>query len=163
MPTYPKNRIVQQVAPISLFEDASALISSAVSWNQGDLLYLDTVANLLKPVGSDANAATICGIARQTIISGKLAPVYQGTQVDAAVAIEAVAGPQAGVVAKLKLKSGDAFVPGQAVYYGGDAQTVSSVGSPTNVNVVGIYQDAGVTAGATSEGNIMLVQYRAGL
>lgn len=159
MPTIAKNRIVRQVAPISLFEDATALISSAISWNQGDLLYLDTVNNLLKPLASDANAATICGIARQTIVSGKLAPVYQGTQVDAAVAIEAVAGPQAGVVARLKLKSGDAFVPGGAVYYGTDAQTVSSTGT----NVVGIFQDAAITAGATSEGDIMLVQYRAGL
>jgi len=159
MPTIAKNRIVRQVAPISLFEEAQALVSSAIDWNQGDLIYLDTVANLLKPLGSDANAATICGIARQTIVAGKPKAVYQGTQVDAAAAIEGVAGPQAGVIAKMKLKSGDAFVPGGAVYYGGDAQTVSSTGT----NVVGIFQDAAITAGATSEGNVMLVQYRAGL
>lgn len=159
MATVAKNRIVRQVAPISLFEEAIALVSSAVSWNQGDLIYLDTVNNLLKPMASDANCATICGIARQTIISGKPAPVYQGTAVDAAAAIEGIAGPQAGVIAKMKLKSGDAFVPGGSVYYGGDAQTVSSTGT----NVVGIFQDAAITAGATSEGNVMLVQYRAGL
>jgi len=159
MATSPKNRIVRQVAPISLFEEALALVSSAVSWNQGDLIYLDTATNLLKPLASDGNAATICGIARQTIVSGKLSPVYQGTQVDASVAIEGLAGPQAGVIAKMKLKSGDAFVPGGAVYYGGDAQTVSSAGT----NIVGIFQDASITAGASSEGNVMLVQYRAGL
>jgi len=154
MPTVAKNRIVRQVAPISVFEDASALISSSISWNQGDLIYLDTTNNLLKPLASDANAAKICGIARQTIVSGKLSPVYQGTAVDASVAIEGLAGPQAGVIARLKLKSGDAFVPGQAVYYGGDAQTVATTGT----NPVGLFQDAAITAGATSEGDIMLIQ-----
>jgi hypothetical protein len=88
MATTAKNRIVRQVAPISLFEDATALVSSAISWNQGDLVYLDTTNHLLKALDSDAHAATICGIARQTISSGKPYPVYQGTQVDAAAAIE---------------------------------------------------------------------------
>lgn len=154
MATTAKNRIVRQVAPISVFEDATALVSSAISWNQGDLLYLDTTNNLLKPLASDANAAKVCGIARQTIVSGKLSPVYQGTQVDASTAIEALAGPQAGVIAKLKLKSGDAFVPGQSVYYGGDAQTVATTGT----NAVGVFQDAAITAGASSEGLVMLIQ-----
>jgi len=159
MATTAKNRIVRQVAPISIFEEASALVSSAISWNQGDLLYLDTTNKLLKPIASDANAATICGIARQTIVSGKLSPVYQGTAVDASTAIEGLAGPQAGVIAKLKLKSGDAFTPGCACYYGGDAQTVSITGT----NVVGYFQDAAITASSTSEGQVMLVQYLAGL
>ena len=154
MATVAKNRIVRQVAPISVFEDATALVSSAISWNQGDLLYLDTTNKLLKPIASDANAATACGIARQTIVSGKLSPVYQGTAVDSAVAIEALAGPQAGVIAKLKLKSGDAFTSGCNVYYGGDAQTVSVTGT----NIVGIFQDAAITATSTSEGNVMLIQ-----
>jgi len=48
MATTAKNRIVRQVAPISIFEEASALVSSAISWNQGDLLYLDTTNKLLK-------------------------------------------------------------------------------------------------------------------
>lgn len=154
MPTVAKNRIVRQVAPFSVFEEAQALVSSAISWNQGDLIYLDTTNHLLKALDSDAHAATICGIARQSISSGKPSPVYQGTAVDAAAAIEGIAGPQAGVIAKMKLKSGDAFVPGCAVYYGGDAQTVSVTGT----NTVGLYQDASVTAGATSEGNILLCQ-----
>jgi hypothetical protein len=63
------------------------------------------------------------------------------------------------VIAKLKLKSGDAFVPGGAVYYGGDAQTVSSTGT----NAVGYFQDAAITATSTSEGNVMLIQHVAGL
>ena len=139
----------------SMFEDALNLISSAISWNQGDLLYLDTTAHLLKPLDSDAHAASVCGIARQSIVSGKLYPVYQGTQVDAAGAIESVAGPQVGVIASLKLKSGDAFVPGAAVYFGGDAQTVSVTGT----YIVGYFQDAAITANASSVGNVLLVNY----
>lgn len=155
MATTPKNRIVRQVAPKSMFESAKALIDSTISWNQGDLLYLDTTNHLLKALDSDAHAATVVGIARQTVVSGKLKPVYQGTDVDASVAIEDVAGPQVGVIAKLKLKAGDAFVAGGAVYYSTDAQTVSSSGT----NLVGYFQDAGLTAVSGDEGSILLVNY----
>lgn len=158
MPTIAKNRIVRSVAPVSVFADATKLVSSAVSWNQGDLLYLDTAAHLLKPVGSDANAQTCCGIAQQTILNGKPLPVYQGTAVDAAQAIEAIAGPVAAVVAKMKLKSGDSFVPGGAVYYGGDAQTVSASGTYK----VGVFQDAAITATSGSEGSVFLVDSTVG-
>lgn len=155
MPTIAKNRIVRSVSPNSLFEEAKPLISSAISWNQGDLLYLDTVNNLIKPLASDANAATILGIARQSIVSGKPVSPYQGTAVDAAQAIENLGGPQFGVVAKMLLKSGDAFIPGGAVYYGGDAQTVSSAGT----NSVGVYQGPALTAASGSEGEVALLCY----
>jgi len=155
MATTAKNRIVRQVAPKSMFESAKALIDATISWNQGDLCYLDTTNHLIKALDSDAHAAAVVGIARQTVVLGKLKPVYQGTDVDAAVAIEDVAGPQVGVIAKLKLKAGDAFVAGGAVYYGGDAQTVSSAGT----NLVGYFQDAGLTAVSGDEGSILLVNY----
>ena len=155
MPTVAKNRIVRQVAPKSMFEAAKAVINSTCAWNQGDLLYFDGVANLLKPLASDANAASHVGIARQTLVAGKPKPVYQGTDVDASAAIEEVAGPQVGVIARMKLKSGDTFNPGDAVYYGGDAQTVSVTGT----NAVGYFQDAQIVATATSEGDILLVGY----
>lgn len=155
MPTVAANRIVRSVRPGSVFEEALPLVSSAISWNQGDLLYLDTVNALLKPVTADADGATICGIARQTIVSGKPVSPYQGTAVDAAQAAVAIAGPQHGVIAKMKLKSGDAFVPGGAVYACAvDAQTVSSVGT----NPVGVFQDKAVTAGASSQGAVLLTQ-----
>lgn len=152
--TLKANRIVRSVAPISIFPDCLKLVSSAVSWNQGDLLYLDTATHLIKPVASDANCQTYVGIAQQTVINGKPAPVYSGTAVDAAQAIESLAGPVACVVAKLKLKVGDSFVPGGPVYYGGDAQTVSSSGTYK----IGLFQDAAITAVSGSEGNIYLVE-----
>lgn len=148
-----KNRITVSVRPGTVFPDALKVISSAISWEQGDLLYFDDTNNLLKPLASDATAATVCGIAIQSISSGKPISPYQGTAVDAAQAIESIAGPQFGVVAKMLLKSGDSFAPGDAVYYGGDAQTVSSAGT----NSVGIYQGASLTATAGSEGEILLI------
>ena len=153
MATTPKNNITRSVRPGSIFESALALISSAVSFNQGDLLYLDATNHLIKPVTGDADGATVLGIARNTVVSGKLISSYSGTAVDASQAIEDVAGPQFGIIAKLKLKSGDAFVPGGAVYASStDAQTVSSTGT----NKIGIFQDASITASSGSQGNVLV-------
>ncbi|NDD54409.1 hypothetical protein EBZ39_11135, partial [bacterium] len=97
MPTIAKNNIVRSVRPSSVFESALALVDATVSYNQGDLLYLDSVTSLIKPVASDPDAASVLGVARQTIINGKLISPYQGTAVDAAQALSDIAGPQFGV------------------------------------------------------------------
>jgi hypothetical protein len=153
MATVAQNRIARSVAPQSLFEEAKALISSAVSFNQGDLLFLDATNHLIKAVTADADGATFLGIARITIVSGKLPTPYQGTAVDAAQSAVAVPGPQHGIIAKLKLKSGDAFVPGGLVYACAvDAQTVSSAGT----NAIGRFQGAAITAGSSDEGECFL-------
>lgn len=153
MATTAKNRIVRSPAPKSIFESALALISSSVSFNQGDLLGLDTTNHVLKALTSDTDGLTILGIARQTIVSGKLISSYSGTAVDASQAIEDISGPQYGVIANMKLKNGDVFLAGGFVYGTNvDAQTVSASGT----NPVGIFQDAGITAGASSTGNILL-------
>lgn len=162
MATTPNNNIVRSVAPDCKFESAKALISSSSAWNQGDLLFLDTTAHLIKPVAADAtDAVSVLGVARQTISSGKVVSPYQGTAVDAAAAIEDIAGPVFGVVAKMQLKSGDTFNPGAKVYLvdgaaGANAQSVTSVDPGSHVSV-GAYQDAVVTAGASSFGNIYIV------
>jgi len=153
MATTPKNNIVRSVRPISLFESALSVINSTVSFNQGDILFLDTTNHLIKPVTSDTDAARACGIARNTVVNGKLLSSYQGTSVDASVAIEDIAGPQGGVIALLKLKSGDSFVPGGFVYACSvDAQTISSSGT----NVIGVFQDAAITANSSSTGRALI-------
>ena len=151
MATTAKNRIVRQVRPGSAFESAYNLIDSTISWNQGDLLYLDTTNHLIKAVASDTNGATILGIARNTISSGVAVGGYQGLGTTQALAD--IAGPQYGVIANMKLKSGDVFVAGQTVYACSvDAQTVSASGT----NGIGIFQDAGLTASSSSTGNVLL-------
>jgi hypothetical protein len=159
MATVAKNRITRSVRPGSAFESAKQVVGSASTWNQGDLLYFDDSANLLKPVTADADAATFCGIARQSVVNGKPVSPYQGTAVDAAQAIEDLGGPQYGVIAKLKLKSGDSFSPGDLVYASSvDAQTVSVTGT----NAIGIFQDAAIVAASGSEGQVLLgLRFRA--
>lgn len=153
MPTTSRNTIVRQVAPSATIADLTNFVSSACTWNQGDILYFDTGTNLVKAVTADADGATVLGVAVQAVVSGKPKPVYSGTAVDAATAIEALAGPLHGVEIKVKLKNGDVFTPGAAVYATAvDAQTVSSAG----VNAIGFYVGATVTAGASTEGVIRI-------
>ena len=154
MSTTAVNNIVRGGAQAkSRFPSALNLISSAISYNQGDLMYLDQTNHLIKALDSDAHGATFIGVAIQTVINGKLTSAYQGTSVDAAQAIEDVSGPVFDVVVNLKLKSGDAFTAGCAVYGTAvDAQTVSSTGT----NLIGYFQDAAITAGSSSKGNVML-------
>jgi hypothetical protein len=157
MASTPKNRIVRSPAPNTFFGDAFPVVDATISWNQGDLLYYDIVAFLIKPVTADADAATILGIAQQTILNGKPYPVYLGTQVDASAAIEALAGPVFGVEAKMKLNVGDTFTPGLPVFATAvDAQTISSAG----LNPVGYFVGPLVTAVAGSEGVVKLVCHK---
>lgn len=150
MATTSVNNIVRDTPALSPFPDASNLISAAISWNCGDLIYFDVATSLLKPLASDANAAAqFVGVAIQSILLGKPITSYQGTAVDASVALAIIAGPRSGVVATMKLKSGDAFTPGCLIYGTAvDAQTVSSAGT----NAIGRYQGPSVTAGSSSVG-----------
>jgi hypothetical protein len=156
--TAAKNRVYRSNARKSFFEDAQSVVSTAVSWNQGDLLYFDDATNLIKVVAATGNAATFLGIADNTVSAGKLVGPYAGlTAVTAAEAISALVGPSFGVEALMKLKSGDTFNPGDKVYLadGADSQTVTST-DPGDANFIGQYQGAAVTAGSTSEGVCLL-------
>jgi len=151
MATVAKNRIAISVAPKTLFPEASKLVDATVSYKQGDLLCLS--GGLLAPVTGDSDGAAFLGIAPQTVVSGKPKSAYQGTAVDAVQAIEALSGPVYGVVAVLKLKTGDSFTPGCLVYCSSvDAQTVSVSGS----HPIGLFQDAAVTGAAGVEGKVIL-------
>lgn len=152
------NRVFREDAPKSFFPSAKAAISTAISWNQGDLLYLDTSAHLIKVVAATGNAATFLGVAVNTVISGKLQGPYQGlTAVTAAEAIADLAGPQFGLSAQMILKTSDAFVTGGKVYLteGGTAQTVTST-DPGDANFIGFYNDVAKTAAAGDQGIILL-------
>jgi hypothetical protein len=156
MATIAINNIVRSVRPGAVFESAKSVITTAVSYNQGDLICFDDTNNRLKAVALTADAATILGVAIQTIVSGKVVGPYSGTAVDASVALSDLKGPVYGVVASLKLKVGDSFAPGDKVYVTvTDAQTVT-VTDPGDANHIGIYQGAAVTAAAGSKGDIMV-------
>ena len=58
---YAPNNITREIAPKSWFEDATNVIDSALTCNQGDLLYLDTSTHTIKKVAAEANSATSLG------------------------------------------------------------------------------------------------------
>ncbi len=155
--TSAKNRVFRSDARKSFFEQAKYAVDSTISWNQGDLMYLDTSAHLIKVVAATGNAATFLGVADNTVISGKLVGPYTGlTAVTAAEAISSLVGPSFGVEAKMKLLASDAFVTGGKVYLcNSDSQTVSST-DPGDQNFIGFFQDAAITAAAGDEGVILL-------
>jgi hypothetical protein len=151
MATSPKNRITRSVSPKSVYESAINVIDATVSFNQGDILCLDS--DKLKAVAADADGATVLGVAQATVLLGKVVGPYSGLATSSAQAIEDIAGPVYGVIVRMKLKSGDVFGPSDAVYACAvDAQTVSSAGT----NQIGIFQGASITAGASSEGEILI-------
>lgn len=162
MATTARNNIVRQVAPASLFESAKNVIDSTSTWNCGDLLFLDDTANLLKPLAeATGDSVGLCGVAVQTLVSGKIKSPYTGTAVDASEAISDIKGPVYGVIASMVLATGVAFAKGDLVYgidgvAGANAQTVTSVadGSP-----VGLYQgDTVASATAGQLGEVLIVQ-----
>lgn len=153
------DRIVRADTGQTLFDDIKSVVSSSVSWKQGDLLAFDTSAHVLKLVAATSDAVTFCGIADNYVTSGKLVGPYDGlTPVDAAQSGPSAIGPKYGVVASLKLHTGDAFNPGDKVYLsnGDDSQTVTST-DPGGSNYIGVFVGAAVSSAASGQqGNIKI-------
>jgi len=147
-----KNRIVLDQERKSLFPDGTSVITSAVSFNQGDLLVFDDTNNRLKVPAAEAEGSTFVGIAIVTVVSGKLKSPYV-TDVDASAGASGLPGPVYAVVAKLIAKTADAFNPGDPVYLypAGGAQYVSSTGTKQ----IGVYQ-GDVVASATAGQEILV-------
>lgn len=152
-----KNRITRTVLQGSKFEAAKNLIDATVSFEQGDLLFLDTTSHLIKKVTAEADSATLLGIARTSVVNGKLKSPYQGTDVDAAVAATEIPGPVHGVIAKLVAKTGDAFVPGQKV--GLDAASGAyHVTTTVTTKPVGIYQGPAIASAVAGQEIEVLIE-----
>ncbi len=146
------NKLRRQLATRSLIPDATPVVDSTVSYNQGELLYLDTGTGLLTNTpASGETGANFVGISPVDVVSGKLRPPYIGTECDAAVAGGGIAGPEYGSVWALIPKSGDAFTPMCPVYpVIDDASNRKVTVTSGSLKAIGIYQGAGFTAGASS-------------
>jgi hypothetical protein len=154
MATKAWNNITRSVAPKSLFESAKAVISAAVSFNQGDLISLN--GGVLTAYTTETTAVNLLGVARQTVVSGVVKSPYSGTAVDASVALEDLVGPVYGVIAKFKVKTSDSLTPGCLLYLAGtDAQTLT-VTDPGTHDHMGIYQGAAATAAATERYEVLV-------
>jgi hypothetical protein len=160
MSTIAQNNIVREVAPKSLFESALPVLSSAVTFNQGDLIAFDNTNKVLKAVTGTGDGAQILGVAPNTVVNGLMPSPVQGTAVDGSAAIEDMAGPIYGVVAFFKATAGDAWNPGDPAYIGADAQTVTSVAGGSSI---GVYQGKAVASAASGTNLDILVGCRFGL
>lgn len=162
--TTSNNRIVRCDTGKTLFDEGKNVVSSAVSWKQGDLIAFDATAHLLKLVAATSDAATIVGIADSVVVAGVLAGPYDGlTAVNAAQVSPGFIGPKYGVVASMKLHTGDAFHPGDKIYLsnGDDSQTVSST-DPGDGNNIGIYVGALISSAAAGQQGLCKIGSRYG-
>ena len=162
MATTAYNNIVRSVAPKSIFESAKDVLSTTNDWNQGDLLAFDTTAKVIKAVTATADAQFILGVAKNTVVDGKVKSPYQGTAVDAAAAYEDIAGPVYGVIVELTMKTGDAFAHGDKIYVTTtDAQTIT-VTDPGDHYHIGVYQGKTVASAAAGQKGLFLIGARYG-
>lgn len=91
--------------------------------NQGDLVYFDTSAHLLKPLDSDAHAAAFVGVAADSSFLN----LYGQKKYEDGIAV------QHKGVARSFQTAGDIYHHGDTLYLGADAQTVTNtVGGNTH-------------------------------
>ena len=102
------------------FKSIHVPISSSFPINQGDLVYFDTVAKIAKPVATDANAATLLGVA---LTPSKVSSNLDNPSAPAEKAI--MVGWD--VVANLKTTASETYATGTVVYEGADSQTITTV------------------------------------
>lgn len=116
--------------------------------HSGDLVYVDQTSFDLKALDSDAHAQYLAGVSEDTFdtsLSSTAYPtaqqlVYRGMNV------------ARQVIRQLIVKNTDTFNPGQAAYYGTDAQTVTS--TPGSFPVAFLYNnpDGSYASGITGDG-----------
>lgn len=137
-----KNTIKRSVRQGSMAESSKAFLTSTISYNQGDLLVMDTSAHTIRKASTESEMNQFMGIARETVVNGVIPRPYT-TDVDASAAIADVAGPIYGITALAQLKASDTLNPGDVVY----AYTTQGprVVSASGTKVIGIYQGATVT------------------
>lgn len=145
----------------SVFDNGKSGVTTTTTWYQGDLICYDTSTHLLRVVAATTDGANLVGIADNQILNGQLYGPYAGlTAVDAAQSSPKFVGPKCGVVALMKLHTGDTIAFGQKVYLsdGDDTQTVSSTSAGTSI---GVYQGSGVSSApaGTQIGVLLIANY----
>lgn len=139
MATSPINNIIRGGAQgRSMFPSALPVLSTAVNYNQGDLLCYDGSNHVLIGAAT-GNFANFLGVAINTVVNGLPKSPYQGTAVDASEAASDMGGPLFNVVVSVTLDTGGSLAPGAPVY-------ISSVGfqnvaatDPSSADSIGIY------------------------
>ena len=147
-----KNNLVRQVGGKKTLS-YPILSDGTYDIYQGDMVYFDTSAKVVKPVASNANAQYLAGVAAQP----SFVNVY-GTK-------KYVAGLQVlvGNIHSMGTVAGQTYAHGDALYYSTDAQTVTPT-DPGSGNIVGhVWLKDGQAAVAGASGTevecLMIAQY----
>src|SRR4051812_3982271 len=109
------NKVARRVARNTIFADIKDMVGASSTWNQGDLLILDTTNNIVAKAAVQSDGANFLGISPVTVSAGKLPSAYL-TDSDAALGIASLPGPEFGDEYFVVLKAGDAVVPGSKLY-----------------------------------------------
>jgi hypothetical protein len=143
-----KNYIYKSINGRSLFDDCESVISSAVSYNQGDFLYYNRSTALLHAQTTGDTGANFVGMATQKVVSGQLALPYS-TDVDASQSNTHIEGPQYGDIVLATPKTGDAFVPGCLVYPDPATGTRGVSSTSGSLTAIGIFQGDSIASAAS--------------
>lgn len=110
--------------------------------NQGDMVYFDNAANIVKALDTDANAANLAGVA--------LDPSAVSSNIDngLAPAVKAIAVGCGGVFF-MKTTAAETYTDGDPMYVGADAGTVTSVAATNSVGKVLLPSNVSSITGAT--------------
>lgn len=157
MATSPKDNIVKAVGFDVRKLNYPHSTGGSFDYNQGDLLWFDSSAKVVKALDSDAHAAYLCGIALR---SSFLAP-YTAQNLAGGPAIQknyyndALVG--IGCIASLKTTVGETYEDGTVLYAGADAQTVTTVAGAHSVGVVKLNGSAAITGAAGVEVPVLVI------
>lgn len=128
--------------------------SGSNDFNQGDLLYWDSSAKVVKALVTDGNAATLAGVALK---SSALSLYVNQTTGSAVKNYEPMALVGIGCIVRLKTTAAETLTHGLAVYAGADAQTVTTVAGSNPVGYVQLDQSqSSITGAAGVTVNVLL-------
>lgn len=151
------NKIVRTDNPGKVFAEIGNKLAASTSFSHSDLLIFDDALNQIRKPTTEAECATFLGVAVCDVLNGKLRPVYQGTDVDAAVAPSGVPGPVYGVEVKCVVKTGDTIAVGDLVF--ADPATGSLAIQAAGTKAIGVAQQ-GITGAAAGSEIIVKIGHR---
>lgn len=152
MATVNQDLIVKGTSNGMGFDQVGLACKNSVSVvHAGDLVYWDSAAGCVKPVDSDAHAATFVGIAQQpSAVSSNLdnsnAPAVKSLLIGSK------------VICSLKTTASETYVTGTVVYIGADAQTVTTVAGSNAIGTVVLPDDVTSVTGAAGQSVQVLVK-----
>lgn len=133
----PVNSLKRKVARNTVIADATPVINVSLSYNQGDLLILNSSTHLLALPVAESDGANFVGISPVTIQNGKVASALT---FDNATASCSIPGPEYGDEHEVILSSGQTVHAGDSVYLDptNGTRNVQASGS----NIIGTYTGA---------------------